>query len=39
MIVLIAIAPLAARLGNSPTQGERGMTAVYTIPITWGIYL
>ncbi|WP_199273371.1 hypothetical protein [Microcystis aeruginosa] len=39
MIVLIAIATLAARSSNTPTQGQRRMATVYTTPIPWGIYL
>ncbi|RPH89241.1 MAG: hypothetical protein EHM73_09120 [Chroococcales cyanobacterium metabat2.561] len=39
LIVLIAIATLAARSGNTPTQNERQTTTAYTTPILWGIYL
>ncbi|WP_184891172.1 hypothetical protein ACLB6K_08995 [Microcystis aeruginosa FACHB-524] len=39
MVVLIAIATRAARLGNTLTQHQRWTTTAYTTPILWGIYL
>jgi len=39
LIVPIAIATLAARSGNTPTQGEKVTRTAYTTPILWGIYL
>ena len=39
LVVLIAIATLAARSGNTPTQCQRRMATAYTTPIPWGIYL
>jgi hypothetical protein len=39
LVVLIAIATLAARSGNTPTQLQRRMATAYRIPIPWGIYL
>ncbi|ROI12391.1 hypothetical protein ED562_02255 [Microcystis aeruginosa FACHB-524] len=39
LVVLIAIATRAARLGNTLTQHQRWTTTAYTTPILWGIYL
>ncbi|GEA25831.1 hypothetical protein MiAbW_00369 [Microcystis aeruginosa NIES-4325] len=39
LVVLIAIATLAARSSNTPTQGQRRTMTVYTTPILWKIYL